>query len=144
MIKIVTNEDLSEMSSWVTPNVQDAPCSNCSEVKKAIKSNDIEALLRTCSAGEAAGTIKTCMQCIWYWIDEVDDSFDQPILSAELQNMGGKPVYLKGDGLNRWDVFDRVSTDGLACFLRAALPMEDCGKAWTPYRCPPEGTTNEA
>ena len=26
----------------------------------------------------------------------------------------------------------------------AALPMEDCGKAWTPYRCPPEGTTNEA
>lgn len=140
MIKIVTDEDLSEMSSWVTPNVQDAPCSNCKEVKAAIKSNDIKALLSIFNVGkdEAAETIKTCMQCIWYWIDEVDDTFDQPILRMELEHMGGNPVYLKGEGLNRWDIFCGVSTDGLACFQRAALPMDDCGKTWVPYRRKPE------
>ena len=91
MIKIVTDEDLSEMSSWVTPNTQDAPCSNCIEVKKASKSNNIKALLRICNAEEtkAAETIKTCMQCIWYWIDEVEDNFDQLILGMELENMSG-------------------------------------------------------
>ena len=74
MIKIVTNEDLCEMSSWVTPSAQDAPCSNCDEVKAAIKSNDIKALLRICNADEdeAAATIKTCVQCIWYWVGEVE------------------------------------------------------------------------
>lgn len=75
MIKIVTNEDLFEMSAWVTPNAQDAPCSNCGEVKAAIKSNNIKALLRICGGeeDEAAGLIKTCMQCIWYWVDEVEE-----------------------------------------------------------------------
>ena len=75
MIKIVTNEDLSELSSWVTPTAQDAPCSNCSEVKDAIKSNNIEALLRICNAGkaESAEIIKACMQCLWYWVDEVEE-----------------------------------------------------------------------
>lgn len=147
MIKIVTDEDLSEMSSWVTPNAQDEPCSNCEEIKAAIKSNDMKALLSIFNVGkdEAAETIKTCMQCIWHWIDEVDDTFDQPILRMELEHMehmDGKPVYLKGEGLDRWDIFCGVSTDGLACFLRAALPMEGCGKSWIPYRCPPKESEN--
>lgn len=146
MIKIVTDEDLSEMSSWVTPECQDAPCSNCDEVKKAIKANDMKAILSECNASEteAAEAVKTCMQCIWYWIDEVDDYSDLPILRTELEHMGGKPVYLKGCGLNRWDILDCVSTDGIACFLRVALPMSGCGKTWFPYRREPEGAADEA
>lgn len=61
-----------------------------------------------------------------------------PLTSEQLQEMIEKPVWLSGEGLNWWDIFSGVSTDGLACFLRAALPVENCGKSWIPYRRPPE------
>lgn len=56
----------------------------------------------------------------------------------QLRGMGGEPVFLGGEGLDRWGIFCGVSTDGLACFLRGALPMDGCGKTWTPYRRKPE------
>lgn len=52
----------------------------------------------------------------------------------QLREMEGEPVYLRGVGLDRWDIFCGLSTNGLACFLRGALPMADCGKTWAPYR----------
>ena len=57
--------------------------------------------------------------------------------------MEGEPVFLSGEGLDRWDIFCGTSTDGLACFLRGALPMETIGRTWTPYRRRPEFSADE-
>lgn len=53
------------------------------------------------------------------------------------------PIWIGGEGLNRWDIFVGISTAGPACFLRTALPMEGCGKSWIPYRRPPEEAPHE-
>ena len=63
---------------------------------------------------------------------------NEPLTPEQLWEMDAGPVWLAGEGLNRWDIFCGVSTDGLACFLRAALPMEGCGKSWVPYLRKPE------
>lgn len=63
---------------------------------------------------------------------------NEPLTSEQLREMDGEPAWISGEGLNWWDIFCGVSTDGLACFLRAALPMEGCGKSWIPYRRKPE------
>lgn len=63
---------------------------------------------------------------------------NDPLTEAELREMEGEPVYLSGVGLDRWDIFCGLSTNGLACFLRGALPMAGCGKTWVPYRRRPE------
>ncbi len=68
--------------------------------------------------------------------EELEES--KPLTPEELQEMEEGPVWLGGEGLERWDIFCGVSTDGLACFLRAALPMEGCGKSWVPYLRKPE------
>lgn len=52
----------------------------------------------------------------------------------DLLAMKGRPVYLSGKGLNQYDIFNEVSTDGIACFWKAALPVEDFGKTWMAYR----------
>lgn len=59
---------------------------------------------------------------------------NDPLTPEELLGMEGEPVFLSGDGLDRWNIFCGVSTDGLACFLRGALPMDGRRKTWTPYR----------
>lgn len=61
---------------------------------------------------------------------------------AQLREMEEGPVWIAGEGLDRWDIFCGVSTDGLAFFLRAALPMDGCGKSWIPYRRKPEAPTD--
>ena len=59
----------------------------------------------------------------------------RPMLTPEqLREMEGEPVYLSGVGLDRWDIFCGLSTNGLACFLLGAFPMAGCGKTWAPYR----------
>lgn len=68
--------------------------------------------------------------------EELEES--KPLTPEELREMEEGPVWLGGEGLERWDIFCGVSTDGLACFLRAALSMEGCGKSWIPYRRKPE------
>lgn len=67
----------------------------------------------------------------------------KPLTPEQLREMEEGPVWIAGEGLNWWDIFCGVSTDGLACFLRAALPMEGCGKSWIPYRRPPEEAPRE-
>lgn len=67
---------------------------------------------------------------------------DKPLTPAQLREMEEGPVWLGGEGLDRWDIFCGVSTDGLACFLRAALPMDGCGRSWIPYRHKPEDLAN--
>lgn len=66
---------------------------------------------------------------------------NDPLTEAELLEMDGEPVYLSGEGLDRWDIFSGVSTDGIACFWHAALPIDGYGKTWTAYRRKPEGQT---
>ena len=63
---------------------------------------------------------------------------NDPLTPERLREMDEGPVWISGEGLNWWDIFCGVSTDNLACFLRAALPMEGCGKTWAPYRRKPE------
>ena len=63
---------------------------------------------------------------------------NDPLTEEQLREMDGKPVWLKGEGLNRWDISSGVSDDGIACFWKAALPVEECGKTWTPYLRKPE------
>lgn len=63
---------------------------------------------------------------------------NDPLTPERLREMDEGPVWIGGEGLNRWDIFVGVSTAGPACFLRAALPMEGCGKTWAPYRRKPE------
>ena len=68
---------------------------------------------------------------------------NEPLDPEQLREMEEEPVYLSGEGLDRWDIFCGVSTDGLACFLRGALPMAGCGKTWAPYRRKPEKTGHD-
>lgn len=68
---------------------------------------------------------------------EMKESND-PLPPEALLRMEDEPVFLSGEGLDRWDIFCGASTDGLACFLRGALPMETIGRTWTPYRRRPE------
>ncbi len=63
---------------------------------------------------------------------------NDPLTEEQLREMEGEPVYLGGEGLDRWDIFSGISTDGFACFWRAALSMDGCGKTWVPYRRKPE------
>lgn len=67
---------------------------------------------------------------------------NDPLTPEQLLELEGEPVWLGGDGLNRWDIFSGVSTDGIACFLRAALPMDSCGRTWFPFRRRPEASAN--
>ncbi|WP_300415849.1 hypothetical protein [uncultured Oscillibacter sp.] len=63
----------------------------------------------------------------------------KPLTPEQLREMAENvPVWIGGKGLNGWDIFVGISTAGPACFLRAALPMEGCGKTWAPYRRKPE------
>ena len=75
MIKIVTDEDLYEMSCWLTPSSQDAPCANCEQVKRAIKKEDIKDFcsISHYSKEEAPNAILECKQCLWFWVDEVEE-----------------------------------------------------------------------
>lgn len=59
---------------------------------------------------------------------------NDPLTEEQLREMEGEPVYLSGVGLDRWDIFCGLSTNGLACFLLGAFPMAGCGKTWAPYR----------
>ena len=75
MIKIVTDEPLEEMSCWVTPDGQDAPCSNCRDVKAAVKRGDVKGFCyhTNYQEGDADAEMKKCKSCIWHWIDEVEE-----------------------------------------------------------------------
>ena len=79
MIKIVTDEDLHEMSAWVTPNTQDAPCSDCYDIKRAINAGDMKQFQRliNCTPDEAPDAVKTCRRCLWFWVDEVEEADDE-------------------------------------------------------------------
>lgn len=68
---------------------------------------------------------------------------DKPLTPEQLREMEEGPVWIAGERLNWWDIFCGVSTDGLACFLRAALPMEGYGKSWVPYLRKPEEVPHE-
>lgn len=67
---------------------------------------------------------------------------NDPLTLEELREMDEEPVWLSGNGLNRWDILRKISTDGFAFFLQAALPIECCGKTWIPYRRKPEKEHN--
>lgn len=71
------------------------------------------------------------------------EEINDPLPPEALLRMEGEPVFLSGEGLDRWDIFCGTSTDGLACFLRGALPMETIGRTWTPYRRRPEFSADE-
>lgn len=75
MIKIVTDEFLDEMSEWLTPTSQNEPCSDCCDVKRAVKNEDIKQFRRLTNATEeeTAAAMGCCRQCLWYWVDEVEE-----------------------------------------------------------------------
>lgn len=58
----------------------------------------------------------------------------EPLTPEQLLEMVGEPVWLGGEGLNRWDIFTGGLKGGFACFLQAPLPMDSCGKTWVPFR----------
>lgn len=67
----------------------------------------------------------------------------EPLTPEQLLEMIGEPVWLGGAGLNRWDIFTGGLKSGFACFLRAALPMDSCGKTWVPFRRKPENAAEK-
>lgn len=87
MIKIVTNEDLGEMSQYLTPDFQNEPCSNCCEVRLAIKNGDVKQFQRLTNwpEEEAEGAISVCRQCLWFWVDEVEElEEEQPLMEKDI------------------------------------------------------------
>lgn len=98
MIKIVTNEDLGDMSEWLTPACQNEPCSNCHEVKLAVKTGDIRQFCRLTHypLEESKAGISACRQCMWFWVDEVEElDEEQPLTPEELRNMAGQWVWVE-------------------------------------------------
>lgn len=68
---------------------------------------------------------------------------NDPLTPEQLRKMDEEPVWIEGEGQDRWDIFCGISTDDCACFWRVALPMENIGKTWTPYRRKPEQRKEE-
>jgi len=75
--------------------------------------------------------------------ERIIDLNNAPLTLEELRELAGEPVWLAGCGLNRWDIFSSTTTDGLVCFVKAALPLSQYGKTWAAYRRKPEGYKNE-
>lgn len=75
MVKIITDEYLDDMSEYLTPDSQNAPCSNCGEIKKIIKSGTVKEFCRVtnCPEDEAADAILHCKCCLWFWVDKVEE-----------------------------------------------------------------------
>lgn len=61
---------------------------------------------------------------------------NDPLTLEELREMDGEPVWLRGNGLNRWYIFDGFSLDGIPFFT-----PEIGWKPWTAYRHRPEEYT---
>lgn len=80
MIKIVTDEDIVEMSKFLTPDFQYGPCSNCYDIKRAIKAGDIKQFCKIThySLQESKAAMLNCKQCMWFWVDEVEELEDNP------------------------------------------------------------------
>ena len=58
---------------------------------------------------------------------------NEPLTPEELREMDGEPVWLRGNGLNRWYIFNGFSLDGIPFFT-----PEIGWKPWTAYRRRPE------
>lgn len=76
MLKIVTDDEclLEEMSENLTELSQPEACSNCADVKEAVKTNSVASFCRITGVGleEAAEEMANCKKCMWYYIDEVE------------------------------------------------------------------------
>ena len=85
MLKIITNEMLDYMSSWLTPDCQNEPCSNCHTIRELILRGDIAGFCRETnwSPEEAEEGIKHCKCCLWYWVDEVEYLGDGPCFPCD-------------------------------------------------------------
>lgn len=93
MIKIITDEDLVGMSQYLTPDCQDEPCSNCLDVKAAIKRGDIKQfrLITHWPEDEAEEAILSCHRCLWYWVDDVVSvEPNDPLTLEQLREMDGE------------------------------------------------------
>lgn len=58
---------------------------------------------------------------------------NEPLTLEQFREMGGVPVWLAGEGLNKWDICRGFLHDGFEYFWREALPVEEYGKTWTAY-----------
>lgn len=114
---------MTETEKWINESLKSLP-PLCAEVRRLSEENDT---LRARFAKETG-----------------NQPPNAPLTPEQLLDLEGEPVWLGGKGLNRWDILDCVSTDGIVCFLRAALPMDSCGRTWFPFRRKPEEGTNAA
>lgn len=68
------------------------------------------------------------------------DMESNPLTLDELREMDGEPVWLRGNGLNRWYIFDGFSLDGIPFFT----PEIGYGKTWLAYRRKPKASSSKA
>lgn len=61
-----------------------------------------------------------------------------PLTLEQLQEMDGEPVWLSGDGLNRYDIFRGERSSGWADFYCGRFSLFCYGKDWLAYRRKPE------
>lgn len=66
---------------------------------------------------------------------------NDPLTLEELREMDREPVWLSGDGLNRYDIFRGERSHGWADFYCGRLSLCCYGKDWLAYRRKPEEGT---
>lgn len=66
---------------------------------------------------------------------------NDPLTLDELRELDGEPVWLLGDGLNRYDIFRGERSPGWADFYCGRFLFFCYGKDWLAYRRKPEEGT---
>lgn len=66
---------------------------------------------------------------------------NDPLTLEELRGMDGEPVWLSGDGLNKYDIFHGECVPGWADFYWGRLSFYCYSKDWLAYRRKPEEET---
>lgn len=84
---------------------------------------------------------EACKMAISILRAQTDTTPNDPLTLAELQEMDGEPVWLLGDGLNRYDIFRGERSPGWADFYCGRFRFFCYGKDWLAYRRKPEEET---
>lgn len=106
-------------------------------IEAAIKDLEMIGDCRTCGNKTpfCESNPDSCSGYTWRGTPPMNEKKEKDLLDeSDFRKMMGEPVWLSGEGLNKWEIISDIAIHKVVCFSRMSLPLSEYNKSWKAYR----------